>query len=153
MFVIIYIVSHKTGTETVMSFREKIAWVSLGGIVFAGILYFGNLATHDAPHPYFIGLFVAVMLAQAVITALAAIAVAVLAPADARAPRDERDRGIARRAAGQSYYALLLGVMAAAVTIHFGVSLFGMLNLLLAVIMLAEAMRFACQIIAYRRGN
>eukprot|EP01035_Chromulina_nebulosa_P003702 gene3702-5052_t len=125
-----------------MSFREKIAWVSLVGIVFAGILYFGNLATHVAPHAYFIGLFVAVIIAQAVITALAAIVVAVLAPTEARAPRDERDRAIARLAAGQSYFPLLLGVMAAAVTIHFGVSLFGMLNLLLAVIMLAEALRF-----------
>ncbi|MEG3146305.1 hypothetical protein U1839_16760 [Sphingomonas sp. RT2P30] len=136
-----------------MSFREKIAWVALAGIAFAAVLYFGNLATHDAPHAYFVGLFVAVMIAQAVITAVAAIVVAVLAPADARAPRDERDRGIARLAAGQSYYALLLGVMAAAVTIHFGMSLFGMLNLLLAVIMLAEALRFACQIVAYRRGD
>lgn len=136
-----------------MSFREKIAWVSLAGIVVAAILYFGNLATHAAPHAYFVGLFVAVTIVQAVITAVAAIVVAVLAPSDARAPRDERDRGIARTAAGQSYYALLLGVMASAVTIHFGMSLFGMLNLLLAVIMLAEALRFACQIIAYRRGN
>jgi len=136
-----------------MSFREKIAWVALGGIAVAGALYFGNLATHDAPHSYFIGLFVAVMVAQAVITTVATIGVAALAPADARAPRDERDRMIGRLAAGQTYYPLLIGVMLSAVTIHFGNSLFGMLNLLLAVIMLAEASRFLFQIIAYRRGG
>jgi hypothetical protein len=136
-----------------MSFREKIAWVALGGIVLAAILYFGNLATHDASHAYFVGLFIAVMIAQAVITTVAAIVVAALAPADARAPRDERDRVIARLAAGQTYYPLLIGVMLAAVTIHFGSSLFAMLNLLLAVIMAAEALRFAFQIIAYRRGG
>jgi len=139
--------------EVGISFREKIAWVALGGIALAGALYFGNLATHDAPHSYFIGLFVAVMVAQAVITTVATIGVAALAPADARAPRDERDRMIGRLAAGQTYYPLLIGVMLSAVTIHFGNSLFGMLNLLLAVIMLAEALRFVFQIIAYRRGG
>ena len=136
-----------------MPFKEKIAWVALAGICIAAILYFGNLATHDAPPAYFVGLFVAVMVGQAIITTVAAIVVTILAPADARAPRDERDRVIARLAAGQTYYPLLIGVMLSAVTIHFGNSLFGMLNLLLGVIMAAEALRFAFQIIAYRRGG
>lgn len=136
-----------------MPFKEKIAWVALAGILIAALLYFGNLATHDAPHTYFVGLFLAVTVVQAIITTAASIIVAVLAPADARAPHDERDREIARIAAGQTYYPLLIGVMLAAVTIHFGNSLFGMLNTLLGVIMAAEALRFALQIVAYRRGG
>lgn len=136
-----------------MPFREKIAWVALAGIIVASVLYFGNLATHDAPNSYFVGLFVAVTVVQAIITAAASIVVAVLAPRDARAPRDERDREVARLAAGQTYYPLLIGVMLSAVTIHFGNSLFGMLNTLLGVIMAAEALRFALQIAAYRRGG
>jgi len=136
-----------------MSFREKIAWIALAGIVVAAVIYFGALFTRPDPdHGYFVGLFAAVVVVQVIVTSAAAIVVAILSRRDAQAPRDERDRQVAVRAAAQAYYPLLVGVIVAAFTIHLGNGLFGMLNTLLGVIMAAEALRFALQIVAYRRG-
>lgn len=137
-----------------MPFREKIAWVALLGIAGAAIFYFGALWRAPVPlqPAHFIALFVAATLLQAVVTTVATIAVALFSRGDASAPRDERDRRIASRAAALTYYPLLIGVIMAAVTIHFGNGAFGMLNTLLGVIMAAEALRFALQIAAYRRG-
>ncbi len=137
-----------------MPFREKIAWVALAGIVLAATIYFGTLLRYPAPgnHAFLIGLFAAASLIQALVTIAASIVVALFALKEAGAPRDERDRRIASEAAASSYYPLLIGVMLAAVSIHFGNGPFGMLSTLLGMIMAAEALRFALQIIAYRRG-
>lgn len=155
MFVIIYIETIKHDTESKMPFREKIAWIALLGILIAVGVYFGILWVHSRhpDHGYFVGLFLEIVILQVIISMIATIAVAITSAPDAGLPRDERDRLIERLAAGQAYYPLLVGVILAAVTVHFGISIFGMLNLLLAVIMLAEALRFGLQISAYRRGG
>jgi hypothetical protein len=138
-----------------MPFREKIAWIALAGILGAAPVYFGALYVHrsDPDHSYFIGLFVEIAALQTVITLAASVVASILSHRDAGAPRDERDRGIGRNAAGLAYYPLLIGVILAAVSIHFGNGIFGMLNTLLGVIMAAEALRITLQIIAYRRGG
>jgi hypothetical protein len=154
MYIIFYIESKLSFMEAKMSFREKIAWVALAGIVIAATFYFGMLLRYPqtGSRAYFIGLFLATTLVQTAVTIVASVVVALFSPKDAGAPRDERDRRIASDAAALSYYPLLIGVMAAAVSIHFGNGLFGLLNTLLGVIMAAEALRFGMQIIAYRRG-
>ena len=138
-----------------MPFREKIAWIAFAGILGAAAVYFGMLCAHrgDLDHRYFIGLFVEIAAAQTVITLAATVVTSILSHRDAGAPRDERDRRIGRNAAGLTYHPLLIGVILAAVSIHFGNGTFGMLNTLLGVIMAAEALRFALQIVAYRRGG
>ena len=138
-----------------MSFREKVAWIALVGILGASAVYFGTLYAHrgDPGHGYFIGLFLKVATVQTVITIAATMVTAIMSRPDAGAPRDERDWRINRNAAGLTYYPLLIGVILAAVSIHFGNGNFGMLNTLLGVIMAAEALRFALQIVAYRRGG
>lgn len=137
-----------------MPFREKIAWIVLVGILGGSAVYFGTLIAHHMrpDHGFFIGLFVKVVIVQCILSIAATVLVSIFSRGDAGAPRDERDRQIERTAAGQSYQPLLIGVIFAAVSIHLGNDLFGMLNTLLAVIMAAEALRFALQIIAYRRG-
>jgi len=151
---IIYMTTIKSHMETKMSFREKVAWIALVGIIGAAIVYFGTLLTHrEAGYGYFLGLFVKVSVVQTMITIAATVVVAVISRRDAAAPRDERDRGIDRNAAGLTYYPLLIGVILAAISIHFGNGIFGMLNTLLGVIMAAEALRFVLQIAAYRRGG
>jgi len=141
--------------ETKVAFREKIAWIALLGSLIADGVYFGILWVHGGrpDHGYFVGLFLEIILVQAIISIVATIAVAIISAADARLPRDERDRLIERMAAGRAYYPLLIGIVLAAASYHLGIGVFGMLNILLAVIMLAEALRFGFQIIAYRRGG
>lgn len=139
-----------------MAFREKIAWVTLAGIVAGFALYFGSLAAALAEGRYdsgrFIGLLVILVFAEVMLSVVAAIVIAVRAPADAQAPRDERDQLIGRRAAGISYYILLVGVFLAAAPMHLGLGRLFVLNGLLAAIMIAEAARHAIQIASYRRG-
>jgi hypothetical protein len=132
-------------------FKEKTAWIALIGIAGAFIAYFGLIAIE--PHPdngRFVGFFLLVTIIQVVITAVASIVVAIMNPADARASSDERDRTIARQAAGGAYYVLLVGVVMAAITYHLGIGTFWMMNAILAAIMIGEATRFALQIRSYR---
>jgi hypothetical protein len=138
-----------------MSFREKVAWIALIGIIGAATVYFGILIAHhgNPGHGYFIGLFLEVVTIQTLITIVATVVTAILSRRDAGQPRDERDHRIGRNAAGLSYYPLLVGVILAAFSIHLGNGTFGLLNTLLGVIMAAEALRFALQITAYRRGG
>ena len=137
-----------------MSFREKVAWIALAGILLASGLYFGALAVHGAtaPHHHFIGLFLAVVILQTVLTTAASIVAAIQSPRDARAPRDERDRNVTRMAAARSYYLLLTGVVLIAILTHFHPDLFTLLNAMLALIMASEALRYALQVVGYRRG-
>jgi hypothetical protein len=137
-----------------MPFREKIAWIALLGILAAGAVYFGLLWRHGGrpDHGYFVGLFLAIVTVQTICTIIASIVVSIMSRADAGAPRDERDKRIASGAAGQTYYLLLIGIILAGVTIHLGNTLFGILNTILAVVMLAEALRYGSIIAAYRRG-
>ncbi len=138
-----------------MSFREKVAWIALIGIIGAASFYFGMLLRYPGPasREHFIGMFVATSLLQTVVTTVATIVVTLFSVKDAGAPSDERDKRIASRAAALTYYPLLIGVILSAISIHFGNGTFGMLNTLLGVIMAAEALRFALQIAAYRRGG
>lgn len=138
-----------------MPFREKTAWAALIGIVTAAIIYFGAvavLAPAHPPHIVFIVMLVAAIAGQALITTIAMIIVAVRAPADAHAPADERERQIERSTAGLAYFPLLVGVMLAIGSVHLGMGLFVILNTLLAVVMLTEALRYGLQIRAYRSG-
>lgn len=138
-----------------MPFREKVCWIALIGIIGAASFYFGMLLRYPGPasQAHFIGMFVATTLLQTVVTTVATIVVTLFSLRDASAPSDERDKRIASRAAALTYYPLLIGVILSAISIHFGNGTFGMLNTLLGVIMAAEALRFALQIGAYRRGG
>lgn len=130
--------------------------MALAGIVAGFAVYFGSLAAALAAGHYatgrFIGLLVVLVFAEVVLSVAAAIVIAVRAPADAQALRDERDRLIGRRAE-ISYYILLVGIFLAAAPIHLDHGRLFVLNGLLAAIMIAEAVRYAVQIAGYRRGH
>src|SRR3569833_1635502 len=130
MLYIFYIRSVTSPMEVRMSFREKVAWIALIGIVGAASFYFGMLLRYPGPssRAHFIGLFVAATLLQTVVTTVATIVVTLFSLKDASAPRDERVRRIASRAVALTYFLLLFGVILSAVSIHFGNGTFGMLN-------------------------
>lgn len=139
-----------------MPFREKIAWLSLASIALTFGAYFATLQyfhTLDAPlKPISIGLLFATIILLTIVTTVGATAIAIANPAEANAPADERDRSVAMRACAHSYFVLLILVMAAAATAHMGFSIFGVLNWVLAAIVLAELLRHSLLILGYRRG-
>ena len=131
-----------------MPFREKVAWSSLlsMALVYGGYVVLRLNAPPGSNHT---GLLIGTIVALVVVQVVLAILIAVTAPQEARAPRDERDRLIELRAIRVAYSGLATGIVGAAL---FGV--FGLVfdaGALLFVLATAEMLRAACQIIQYRR--
>ena len=136
-----------------MSFREKSAWISL--LSMAGIysVYFWSVcqAGPQAGGFHFGGLLetiIAVVFVQVVLT----VAVAVHSPDEAKAPRDEREKLIELRATRVAYAGLATSVALAVFFGAFDPPLVFNANALLFLLVTAEILRSACQVIQYRRG-
>lgn len=136
-----------------MPFKEKIAWISVITTVLVWGGYFGfMLATGGKLHGtvYFTG-FIAAVIVQT-IAAGAAIVTAALAPADASAGSDERDRDISRRAYALAYPVLIALVFCVAGSVHLGFDRIDMAYAIMGAIVIAEIVHYAAQIAGYRRG-
>jgi fatty acid desaturase len=136
-----------------MSFREKSAWISL--LSMSGIygFYFWSVirsGRHDGSVHLggLLGTVIALVVVQIVLT----VAVAIFTPREAKAPRDERDKLIELRAMRVAYAGLATSVALACFFGGFNPPLIFNTNALLFILVTAEIMRAACQIIQYRRG-
>ncbi len=136
-----------------MPFREKSAWISLlstsgiYGFYFWSVVHAGR-ARGGFEFGGLLETIVALVVVQTALTVVAAI----LAPRDAQAPRDEREKLIDLRATRVAYAGLATGV---AVACFFGAFdppiVFGT-NSLLLLLVTAEILRSTCQILQYRCG-
>jgi hypothetical protein len=135
-----------------MSFREKTAWISL--LSMAGIygVYFWSVVTRA---PVFgvlrLGLAETIVLLAAVQVVLT-VAAALFSGKDAKAPRDERDRLIGLQATRVAYAGLATSVVVACYFAAFNPPILFNTNALLFVLVSAEMLRMACQVIQYRRA-
>jgi archaellum biogenesis protein FlaJ (TadC family) len=139
-----------------MSFREKSAWITLITLVLLTLFF----VTHLPPPWYlaprggftFFVLMVGVI-AFVVIEIIAHVIVAIRAPRDAHAPRDERERLIALKAtsiAAYTYATLSLGSVF--VIIHLGANEIGTAYYLFLSFVIAEVVNYAARVVYYRRG-
>jgi hypothetical protein len=145
-----------------MSFREKIEWATLASLTGGFGWYFFALyrATKAAGEPLEhgpgmlvnMGLLVVAVVIITVIMVATSIFFAVRTPDDANARADEREKTISLRATRFAYFLLLIGTLSIFAAAHIGHGLFFILNLLLAVIVLAEIGRVASGLWLYRRG-
>jgi O-antigen/teichoic acid export membrane protein len=139
-----------------MSFREKIAWLTLGGLLLAFGPYFGTLLLLGKQPwllgPAGIGLFLIVVTALMIVMTIGGIAIAFTNIRDAERPSDERDRHIARRASAIAYAVLIPALFLALGTLVFGVGQTLLVNAVLAAIVIAELVRCTIEILGYRRG-
>jgi hypothetical protein len=135
-----------------MPFREKSAWISLLSISLIYGVYFWSVV-HAGPHAGFhFGSLLATVIALIVVQIVLHIVVAIAAPKDAKAPRDEREKLIELKASRFAYSGL---VTAIALACFFGAldpPIVFNTNALLFVLVTAELMRTSCQIIQFRRG-
>jgi hypothetical protein len=134
-----------------MSFREKSAWIS--ALSMAGIygLYFYSVVRagrQPGSLSGLLGTIIALVIVQVVLN----VAVAIFAPADANAPRDERDKLIEMRATRLSYNGLATGIVLACFFGALKPPIVFNTNSLLFILVTAEIMRSASRIIQYRRG-
>ena len=136
-----------------MSFREKSAWISIlsmSGIYafyFWSVVHTGSL-TSGAHFGGMLVTVVALVLVQIVLT----VAVAVFTPREAKAPPDERDRLIELRATRVAYAVLAGSIACACFFGAFTPPIIFNTNALLFILVMAELMRSASQIVQYRRG-
>ena len=136
-----------------MSFREKSAWISLLSMLGIYGLYYWSVL-RSSPHAdhvqsdNLLETIIALIVVQTVLT----IAVAIFAPKDAKAPRDERDRLIGLKATRFAYAALATSVAFACFFAAFNPPIVFNTNALLFILVVAEILRSGCQIVQYRRG-
>jgi hypothetical protein len=136
-----------------MSFREKSAWISLVLILAVFGPYFwlvarsltGQTHVHGGTQFALILLFV-------VLEVVLHVVIAAQSPRDARAPKDERERLIDLIATRTAFYVLLGGTLISIFTLHFRVNVWTLSQFVLLSIVIAELVKFARQIVLFRRG-
>jgi hypothetical protein len=137
-----------------MSFREKSAWISLlsmsgiYGLYFWSVIRAGHAGAQSGGFGGLLGTIIALVVVQVVLT----VAVAIFTPKEAQAPRDERDKLIELRAMRVAYAGLATSVALACFFGAFNPPIIFNANSLLFILVTAELLRSACQIIQYRRG-
>lgn len=135
-----------------MSFREKSAWISLLSIAVIYGVYFGSVI-HAGPHAGFhFGSLLTTVIALIVAQIALHIVIAIAAPKDAKAPRDEREKLIELKASRFAYSGLATAVAMACFFGALDPPIVFNTNALLFVLVTAELMRSGSQIIQYRRS-
>ncbi len=136
-----------------MSFREKTAWISIlcmsgiYSVYFWSVFHSGSVAGGSR-----FGGLLETIIALAVVQTVLTIAVAVFAPREAKAPRDERDRLIDLRATRFAYGLLAGSIACACLFGGFNPPVIFNVNVLFSILVVAEILRSGCQIVQYRRG-
>ena len=136
-----------------MSFREKTAWISMLSMLGIYGIYFWSVV-QAGPHAggFHFGGLLATVVALVIVQVAVTIVVAIFSPRDASAPRDERDKLIELRAIRVAYAGLATSVALACFFGAFTPPIVFNTNALLFILVTAEIMRSACQVIQYRRG-
>lgn len=138
-----------------MPFREKIAWISVVTtiLVWGGFFAFMAGTGGRMPGPVYLVGFVGATIVQTILVVVASIVTAVLAPKDASAASDERDKDISRRAYSIAYPVLLTLIVFVAASMHFGATPRDMAYEIMAAIVIAEIVHYGAQIAGYRWGR
>jgi hypothetical protein len=137
-----------------MSFREKTAWISMLSMLAIYGFYFGSVVRAGPHQPGSIhsGGLLETIVALAIVQTVLIIAVAIFKPEDAKAPCDERDKLIQLRAMRVAYSGLATSVALACFFGAFDPPIVFNTNALLFILVTAEVLRNACQIVQYRRS-
>ncbi|MGD2132570.1 MAG: hypothetical protein PVI23_07235 [Maricaulaceae bacterium] len=136
-----------------MSFREKSAWITfltvlLAAAVNIAVLSTGRLEGLERLHFLFLCV-VGLVVLQVVLH----VVVAIMNPADARSPKDERERAIQLRSHSVGYYVLLVGVLGMFITGHTFIHAGAVLYHALAAMVLSTLSISLTQIILFRIGR
>ena len=136
-----------------MSFREKSAWISVILIlaVFGPYFWFVGRSFAGATHVHG-GTQFALILLFVVLEIVLHVAIAIQSPRDARAPKDEREDLIGLKATRTAFYVLFGGALLSIFALHFPINAWTLSQFVLFSIVVAELVKFASQIVFFRRG-
>jgi hypothetical protein len=139
-----------------MSFREKIHWVALVGLLLGFGWYFLSYPWAIANTPAGVWAAVGMLIPVTIIFLIPMIAgtayFAIRTPKEANLKEDEREKTIHLRGTYAAYYPLVLGIWANVFALINGLSYGWSVNILMATLVLAELIRVGAQLYYYRRG-
>ncbi len=136
-----------------MSFKEKIAWISVVTTILVwGAYFWFVVAGARWPGPVYTVGFTGAVVVQTILMIAASVVTAVMSPKEASAASDERDKAIARRAYAFAYPVLLGLIVCVAACVHLGARPWDLVNGMMGAIVIAEIVHYAAQIAGYRRG-
>jgi hypothetical protein len=146
-----------TNERSPMSFREKSAWISLISLIVvfgAYFAYIGMVLAGMARNRF--ALFLVMVAVFIVAKVVLHVVIATQSPGDARTPKDEREQLIELKATRTAFYVLLVSAFGSIGTVHLRLSdqddrVWLMMQAILFAIVCAEAVKFARQIVLYRR--
>ena len=137
-----------------MSFREKSAWISLISILLVSGFFFLRVPWTLTPSssPKLVHGLLFCVVALVVLEVVAHVVVAIRAPEDAQAPKDERERLIDLEATRAAHYVYAVGSLLAVSTIHLGANAIAMGYLVLLAFVIGAVVNYAARIVYHRRG-
>jgi cytochrome b561 len=132
-----------------VSFREKCAWISFVLLLLLIVGFAAAGAVEGAGFHYFLTL----LLAFALLQVLLRLIIRWQAPKDARTPKDEREQLIDLKASRIGFYSLVAGVLLAMLAVHVHGNPWSGLHTMMLAVLVAWAIKFASEIVYYRRGR
>ena len=139
-----------------MSFREKSAWITVITLLVVSVLFVLHMpppwSLAPKPNLFMFHVLLLLVVSFVVIEIIAHVVVALRAPRDARAPRDERDRLIALKARSLAYYVFAVLALASVFLVHARANEFGIAFCVLASFVVSQAVNYIARIVYYRRG-
>ncbi len=137
-----------------MAFREKTAWISVLLTLAIYGRYFSALvsASGRGDGAEFLGLLIESAILFVVVFVVLSIVVSALAPREADAPADEREKLIGLKEDRVGFYVLTLGAVMGMGAAFLGQSSFWIANVLFLSLVAAELAKDATRILLYRVG-
>lgn len=147
---------HNQDNEKITTFREKMAWVMLVGLVIAAGFYFYivlnvSASMEQVPKPVFAGLIVVFIVILTVFAIVGASAAALSNIGEADEPMDERDKLISFRATHWSSIATAVILIMTMVAYFFDARSSDMLLGIMAALIVGHLVEYITQIYLYRR--
>ncbi|MGD0269667.1 MAG: hypothetical protein ABSB14_11430 [Candidatus Sulfotelmatobacter sp.] len=138
-----------------MSYREKIAWLSLIAMAFAYGPYFVLVARGPSPwepwpHLHPLGLFALVSIVRMLILGAGYLYLRIGSPREERPPLDERDRAIEQRSISAAYYVLIAGMILVGCVMPFSSTGWTIVNAAIFWIVAAEVVHYSVVVASYR---
>jgi hypothetical protein len=138
-----------------MSYREKIAWLSLTAMAVAYVPYFLLVSRAPAswepfPHLHPLGLFAGVSILRVVILGAGYLYLRLSSTLVERPPLDERDRAIEHRSISAAYHVLMAGMILVGCFMPFNSREWTIVNAAIFWIVAAEVVRYGVAAATYR---
>lgn len=141
-----------------MTYKEKVAWLSLVAMVITFGPYFTMVAlhaqsgeVHAMPDLRQLVTYGLVVVVQLIILGIGHLYLRFTSPDEWRTPADERDLAIMQRATTWGYYVLLTGMIFVGCIVPFTAGGWTIVNGALFSIIAAETVRYAVVVTNYRR--